>query len=122
MKYTLLKRLPVYAVILSLSFLTVICQAQAAAPAAPTALFGACRHVGNSWYASLVWTDNSNNETGFQIEKRYVGASTFTLLNTIGANLKSYTVTASPYCTWSYRIRAFNADGYSAYSNIWTGS
>jgi hypothetical protein len=67
---------------------------------------------------NLSWTDNSNNETGFKVE-RSIDGSTFTQIATVGANVTRYANTELPSLTrFYYRVRAYNAGGNSAYSNI----
>ncbi len=85
-------------------------------PAAPTAL--SATTISNS-QINLSWTDNSGtNETGFEVERSLDG-STWTLVATTGQNVNSYSNTgllgATPY---SYRVRAINAGGGSAYTNV----
>ncbi len=74
----------------------------------------------SSVLVTLTWTDNSNNELGFKVERRFGIASTtpFFQIATTTANVTVYPdggVTAST--TYSYRVRAFNVVGNSAYSN-----
>ena len=72
---------------------------------------------------SLTWTDNSNNEDSFKIERKLGQAGTFNQVATVGTNVISYTdsglTDGTNYC---YRLRAFNAAGDSAYSNEDCGS
>ena len=45
----------------------------------------------SSTQINLAWTDNSNNEDGFRIERcQDAGCSTFTEIATVGANVVSY--------------------------------
>jgi hypothetical protein len=69
---------------------------------------------------NLSWTDNSNNETGFSIERCTGNSCTnFAQIATVGANVASFPNTGLTKNTWyRYRVRAFNASGNSAYSNI----
>jgi subtilisin family serine protease len=66
---------------------------------------------------ALTWKDNSNNENGFAIERRTDGTS-FAEIDTIGANTISYVDTGvSPKTLYYYRVRAYNSNGNSNYSN-----
>jgi hypothetical protein len=65
----------------------------------------------------LTWTDNSNNESGFRIDRKIGTNGTFAELATVGSNVTSYTdsnVTAGN--TYCYRVNAFNSAGASAYT------
>ncbi len=65
---------------------------------------------------TLIWTDNSTNEDGFNIE-RLIG-STYREIATVEANSTSYTETGLTAGTiYCYRNRAVNSAGKSAYSN-----
>ena len=69
------------------------------------------------------WTDNSNNETGFRIERAPGTTSTFSLLVTVSAGVTSFTNgSLSGNQTFTYRVRAFNAEGDSAPSNALTAT
>jgi hypothetical protein len=72
----------------------------------------------------LEWTDRSDNETGFVVERQ--GPSFFTgfvPLATTAPNAKTFTDSGNPPQTsFRYRVRAINAAGVSAYSNEATGS
>jgi hypothetical protein len=67
----------------------------------------------------LSWTDNSDNEHGFRIERRLQKGGTFAHVATQEANVPFYADTgllpATAYC---YRVLAFNEVGQSAYSNV----
>jgi len=68
----------------------------------------------------LAWTDNSTNEDGFRIE-RCPGSSctNFTQIWQIDADVTTYQDASGISNRWyRYRVRAFNAQGNSAYSNI----
>ncbi|MGH7451162.1 MAG: fibronectin type III domain-containing protein, partial [bacterium] len=67
----------------------------------------------------ITWTDNSNNETGFKIERKLSSAVTYTQIATVGANLTSYSNAGlKPNTAYSYRVFAYNAGGNSGYSNV----
>jgi len=86
-------------------------------PAAPSNLTATAT---SSSQISVAWTDNANNETSFTVE-RSVGGNPFTAVATLGANSTSFQDTGlAASTTYSYRVRASNGGGNSAYSN--TGS
>lgn len=67
----------------------------------------------------LAWNDNSNNETGFIIQRATNSSFTSGLRTfTVGANIKTFNDTGlSSFTRYYYRVRAFNSQGNSAYSN-----
>jgi PKD repeat protein len=83
-------------------------------PSAPTALFV---QRNNKTKATLTWTDNSGNETGFKIERSADG-TTFTEIATVGANVTRYQDSGAPK-GYYYRVRAYNSAGTSGYSNTY---
>lgn len=84
-------------------------------PNAPSSLKATALTLGR---VSLTWKDNANNEDGFQIERRTGSTGSWQLVATVTTNTKSYTDTSTARrTTYSYRVRAFNAAGSSAYSN-----
>jgi hypothetical protein len=85
------------------------------APTAPTKL--TLTAVSQS-QINLAWTDNSNNESGFLVEQSLDGIN-FTLIATVGPNVRNWSATGLRANTrYYFRVRAFNAGGNSAYSNI----
>jgi len=85
------------------------------APAAPTKL--TLTAVSQS-QINLAWTDNSSNESGFLVEQSLDGIN-FTLIATVGPNVRTWSATGLRANTrYYFRVRAFNAGGNSAYSNI----
>ncbi|MBX3472999.1 MAG: right-handed parallel beta-helix repeat-containing protein [Planctomycetes bacterium] len=87
--------------------------AGAGTPASPTGLVA----VLNGSAADLSWADNSNNETGFRIERR-VGAGAFATLTTTAADVTTFSdTTLAPGNNYTYRVIAFNASGDSSPSN-----
>jgi predicted phage tail protein len=94
-----------------------VTQAAPALPAAPTNLTAAA--VSKS-QITLTWTDNATNEDGFKIERCKGSTCTnFAQIGTVGANVTTYANTGlSRNTAYRYRVRAYNASGNSAYSNI----
>jgi hypothetical protein len=65
----------------------------------------------------LTWTDNSLNEDGFVIE-RSSDSLNFTVIDSVGQNVTTYTDTVSSATTYYYKVKAYNTAGNSGYSNI----
>ena len=65
----------------------------------------------------LSWMDNSTNESGFKIERATTSPPT-TEIATVGQNAASYSNTnLAENTTYYYRVRAYNSNIYSTYSN-----
>lgn len=65
----------------------------------------------------LTWTDNSNNETGFKLERSLHNAKVWTEIATLAANTTSHGDTGLEAGTsYDYRVRAYNLGGNSDYS------
>jgi len=85
------------------------------APAAPSGLVAT---AASSTQINLAWTDNSNNEDGFRIERSTDGAN-FSEIGTVGANVNTYADTGrAAATTYFYRVRSFNIGGNSGDSNV----
>jgi endonuclease/exonuclease/phosphatase family metal-dependent hydrolase len=64
------------------------------------------------------WTDNSNNETTFRIERKTGAAGTYLEIGFVGPDVTRYKdVLTSPNTTYFYRVRARNVAGNSAYTS-----
>jgi fibronectin type 3 domain-containing protein len=71
---------------------------------------------------ALAWTDDANDESGYLIEQSTDG-SHFTQVGSVPANSTVFSVTGlQPKTTYTFRVRAFNAVGNSAYSNTATAT
>ncbi len=84
-------------------------------PSAPSNLSAASA---SSNQIDLTWKDNSDNESGFKIERSPNGSSGWTQITTVGANVTSHSNSGlSDDTTYYYRVRAYNSHGDSGYSN-----
>jgi transcriptional regulator CtsR len=84
-------------------------------PAAPSGLAATAIAPGQ---INLAWTDNSNNETQFKIERKTGAGGTYAQIATPNANSTTYSdTTVSANTTYYYRVRANNSAGDSAFSN-----
>jgi hypothetical protein len=71
----------------------------------------------SSSQTDLAWTDNADNEDGFELERR-IGTEPYENLVTAAANTTSYSDTGlHPNTTYSYRLRAHSPLADSSYSN-----
>lgn len=67
----------------------------------------------------LNWTDNSNNEVGFELFRQTGTTGTMELLTTLNADVTTYPdAPLTPETTYYYQIRALNPAGESAFSNV----
>lgn len=91
--------------------------ASAALLSAPANLIAQPSSSGGSNFILLSWQDNSNNETGFKIERKIAGGI-FSLIDSITANVVSYLdYTIENNQSYIYRLYAFNENATSPYSN-----
>lgn len=85
--------------------------------AAPSNLSASVNPAGTQ--IDLRWSDNSNGESGFKIERKpQIGPLGFSEIGSVGANVSQFSdrnVGAGQFYT--YRVKAFNANGESGYSN-----
>ncbi len=66
----------------------------------------------------LQWEDTSSNETGFKIERKTGIGGTYSEIDSVGIGQTAYASTElMGGTTYYYRVRAFNNDGPSGYSN-----
>ncbi|WP_139924339.1 reprolysin-like metallopeptidase [Hymenobacter sp. DG01] len=87
-------------------------------PAAPSNLSVQAPVAANNIVSlNLQWSDNSGNETGFEIERAQLNTTAFSRIATVGANITDYTDQLRTNGTFCYRVRAINGNGASGYSN-----
>jgi hypothetical protein len=84
------------------------------APAAPTGLSALAL---SSSEMALQWTDNSDSESGFEVERALSGSAMWTRVTTVPANVTALTDTGLLTATsYTYRVRAVNTLGGSGYA------
>ncbi|MGP8304597.1 S8 family serine peptidase [Vibrio sp. YIC-376] len=89
-------------------------QAPTAEPSAPTALIATAT---SDTEIALQWTDESNNEQGFRIERD--SGSGWEDPVSVGANVTAYSDTGlTADSTYYYRVLAYNVVGDSPYTNV----
>lgn len=90
-----------------------------APPAAPSNLGAAL--VTPDWinnWINLTWQANSNDATGFRIERKTGAAGSWSQIATVGAGTTTYgDRSLTRNTTYYYRVRAYNSAGDSSYSN-----
>lgn len=93
-----------------------------AAPVAPSELTGTVARAGGQDSVTLTWTDNSNNEQNFEIQRATTDTFTEPSLTTftVGADVVRLTQNVNRRTTYFYRILATNPVGNSAWSNTYT--
>src|SRR4030095_11043393 len=85
-------------------------------PAAPSALSATAV---SSSRIDLTWSDNSSNESGFEVERAASATGPWTLIVTTAVNATSWSNTGlAAASTWYYRVKATNAAGDSTPSNV----
>lgn len=90
------------------------CSVTTSIPNAPSSLV---LTVESSNQVRLNWNDNSNNETLFSVE-RSINGGNFEEIGTTSYNTAVFVDSGlQPENTYTYRVRAMNAMGYSAYTN-----
>lgn len=86
------------------------------APSAPTTLVATAT---NPTTIGLSWVDTSADETGFLLQRRLGTGGVFATLATLPANTRAYTdATCLPSTLYGYQVRAFNANGNSAFTAV----
>ena len=91
-----------------------------ALPEPPAAPSGLGVNAVNSSGLALAWTDNSNNETGFEIQRSATGGlGTFANIGTAPADATAYTDTGLALATrYFYRVRSTNGVTHSEWTPI----
>jgi hypothetical protein len=83
-------------------------------PAAPNALSA---NAVSASEISLSWSDQAHDEDGFEIERSTDGGQSWSALASLASDTESYSDTGlAAQSFYHYRVRAYNADGDSAWS------
>ncbi|MEO1049325.1 MAG: LamG-like jellyroll fold domain-containing protein [Bacteroidota bacterium] len=86
-------------------------------PTVPNAPSGLVTTSMSSSEITLNWTDNANDETGFEIHRSTTTGGPYSLVATVGSNDINYTDAGlNASTTYYYVIRAINGVGASSYS------
>ena len=94
-----------------------LAQAVYAAIHPPVAAGGLSASAQSATVIVLSWSDLSDNENGFLVERR-LGSGSYATLATAAANATAYSdASAQPSSTYTYRVTAFNASGSAAATN-----
>src|ERR1019366_9121754 len=90
-----------------------------ALPAAPTNLQATAF---SSSQVNLTWTNNAPDATAIRVESQVAGAATFTDMGAAATLTSTGVTNLQPNTTYSFRVRAQSAVGYSPYSNVATAT
>jgi len=96
------------------AFNSIVLDKQNLPPAIPTDLSATTSGL----TVTLTWTDNSNDETGFEIMRRDSLEGEYNELTTTAADTTSYDDTVSEAGDYWYRVKATNNNGDSLGSNV----
>jgi len=87
-------------------------------PLAPSNLLATAVRQGNNERVTLTWTDNANNESGFEIQRATNSAFTTGLVtSSVGANTTTFNTGNISRLSYYFRVRAVNILGPSAWVN-----
>jgi pimeloyl-ACP methyl ester carboxylesterase len=91
-------------------------------PKAPLAPTGITATATGAQSIRLNWTDNSSNESGFEVYRSTSNAGPFVLAKTVAANITQYSDTQlMPATTYYYKLRAIGNTGESAFAGLGSG-
>ncbi|MDD5113889.1 MAG: M12 family metallo-peptidase [Methylobacter sp.] len=86
--------------------------------AVPNAPSNLAASVQSASQINIAWTDNANDETGFRLERSADGIN-WSEIAVTNSNITSFSDTGLvASTTYQYRVRTYNSNGNSVYSNI----
>ena len=92
-------------------------------PTIPTSPSNLTASVVSFSQVNLFWSDNSDNESGFVIERDSETGGNYSLIYTSSPDITFYSdLDLSADTTYHYRVYAFNSAGFSEYSNVITAT
>lgn len=91
-------------------------------PAAPGNLTAIQTQKQNDGKMKLEWNDNADNEEGFVLQRTLDTTTTWTFVDSLGADIETFTDTGLADGVWHYRLYAYNSAGNSGYSNSAEGT
>lgn len=98
--------------------LIVALRATSPAPSAPDAPSNLAATALSYKQIDLTWQDNSGDETGFKIERKIGATGTYGQIGTVKSGVDDYSDAGlTEDTTYYYRVRAYNANGDSPYSD-----
>ena len=94
-------------------------EATVTTPALPIAPANLTATVATATAITLAWQDKSSDEAAFEVERKVGSEGNWSLLTTLEANATAYAdISVGEKTSYSYRVRATNWAGASAYSNV----
>ena len=85
-------------------------------PVAPSGLTGFANSLTS---VTITWTDNSDNESGFKIQRSFVRSTAYVEIDSVTSNLTQYVDDGrSPNTTYFYKIYSYNQYGNSGFSDV----
>lgn len=121
---SMLKRMGIVLLILYMSLIFMVCKKTPTAPTLMTPKAPSNLEVEVEYYQApfyriyIKWKDNSDDESGFKVERRKGDSGSWGEIFNTSANITDVESLINLVITYYYRVRAYNDYGYSDYSNV----